>query len=64
MELLVPKKSMPIHSKLGDKAERSSSQCFWRFDPENILNIKRKEMLFKIGYRAIRKPLAMLEGPA
>ena len=45
MELLVQKKSIPIHSKLGDKAERSPSEWFWRFEPENIFNIKKKDAL-------------------
>ena len=35
---------------------------FWRFEPENIFNIKEKRC--KKGYHAIRKSLALLEGPA
>ena len=31
-----------MHFKLGDEAERSSSPCFWRFQPEKILKLKKK----------------------
>ena len=58
MELVV-KKIFSKHSKLGNEAER-----FRRFEPENIFKIKKKGMLFTIGYQAIREPLTLLEGPA
>ena len=64
MELLVQKKNIPVGSRLGDEAERYSSQFLWRFEPENIFNIKKSSFRFTLGYHAIRKPLELLEGPA